>query len=730
MADYMLISSIASWFKDQAVTGIMKIFFWLDTIIYRIAGWTYKIFYIMGSITLDADETVNAITNKVYTILLIFMVFVVAYNMLIYIINPDKIKATDDKVPTGAGNLVKKIAISLVVIVASPYFFDLLYEVQVHVVEYNVVGTIILGNGGDSNSNSACNVSGIGSSGDALVADVYTSFLYPLNGMMASDCCDGSMTQEQLDGDSIASEYCEAYMDARDKGAIGGFADIQDAAVDGDDYQYLGVVSTIAGAVMVVYFLGFCVYLGVRLFKLLVLELIAPIPALLDLVPGKSGTLSNWFKTVISVWAQVFVYQAIVFSLVWLATLVPGLLSEVNASINQSASGATNGFLLLAKVLLILGLFQACREVPKMVSDVLKLGDGTGILKAAGLRGVGLLATAASAPGQLIRGAVTGARGHKNPLGGAIGGITEGIRGGVGGLGRNLWGMRNAQSLADINNTRRNTNQHLLDAANNRASYRNAHGGTGWGTFKGRVSDLAQGAAERGRGYLGLQDDFDTQKKGIDTAYEHVDSAHIDDNAGKLGEAHKQRDTIQGQLDNLDAQRDNIRNEYNRLRNMNGPLSEEEQQRIVTLRENLSKIEVDRQTLSAQLDAAKVSYDEEYDKSVKKNEANMQQAVQKLRNDVNSSNNEYLEKAINQIKVDYNDGRGERTVNGIEELKRFFLQNGETVQGADLKQAQTLMEAIRKSVKEQQNAASLENVNRENRRTARNNNNNNGNGNS
>ena len=550
-----MIKAGAKWFASSAVKGLLHIFFYIDTVIYRIAGWTYKVFYIMGRITLDADETVSTITNKIYAILLIFMVFVVAYNMLLYIIEPNKIKASEDKdAPRGgAVSLVKKIAISLVVIVASPYFFDVLYEVQTHVVEYNVIGTIILGGASSNSSNSdgsSCNVRGVRASGDALVADVYTSFLYPLNGLMAYDCCNGSLTSEDIDDDDIAKEYCAAYMDARATGAIGGFQDIMSAAVKGDEYQYLGIVSTAAGVAMIIYFLGFCIYLGVRLFKLLALELIAPIPALLDLIPGKSGTLNNWFKTVMSVWAQVFVYQAIVFSLVWLATLVPGLLYEINASIDQSASDVTNGFLLLAKVLMILALFQACREVPGMIRDVLGIkGDG-GILRAAGLRGIGLITTAVSAPGQFIRGATAGARGHNNALGGMLGGLTGGIRGAAGGLGRNLWGMRNAQSFADINNTRRNTNQHLIDAANNRASYRATHGGF-WGATGARIRDFGQNAMERGQAYLGIQDNFDAREQRINRAYEILDSAHIDDRSGRLGEVHQQRDDVQLQLNGV-----------------------------------------------------------------------------------------------------------------------------------------------------------------------------------
>ena len=165
----MLIANIF----DTAVRGLLHISFYLDTVIYRLAGWAYKVFYVIGRITLDADEAVQAITGKIYTILLIFMVFVVAYNMLLYIINPDKIN--DGSV--GAGKLVSKIAISLIVIVASPLFFDLLYDVQRDIVEYNVVGTIILGGNPDSDGGDRCDMSTVGASGDALVADIYTSFL-------------------------------------------------------------------------------------------------------------------------------------------------------------------------------------------------------------------------------------------------------------------------------------------------------------------------------------------------------------------------------------------------------------------------------------------------------------------------------------------------------------------------------------------------------------------------
>ena len=494
-----------------AVKALMHISFYLDVIVYRIAGWSFKIFYVMGSITLDADETVQIIVNKIYTILLIFMVFVVAYNMLLYIIEPDKIKHTD-KTP-GAADLVRRIAISLIVIVAFPLFFDVLYDVQRDIIEYNVIGTIILGGASDSSDmdgTETCVVSGVGDSGDALVADVYSAFLYPVNGIEPNDCCNGSVSQEEIDADTPIGNYCTAYLEARDRGGIMPFSGIKDAAIKDDtDYQYLGIVSTAAGVFMAIYFLGFCINLGIRLFKLLALELVAPIPALMDLVPGKSGTLSTWFQEVLKVYAEVFIYQAIVFSLVWLATLIPGLLTQVSDSIENTAAdaGASSGFILLAKVLMIMALFQGAKEIPTMLSKVLKIEGAGGLLKTVGQRGINMF----SGAGALAFGAASNfAKSYK----GSGGNLLSASAGALGSLRRNVWGMRNAKNFKDIKASTKASTEATQNKRIKRSAYYQGHNGGEKG-FKGAMNV----AKARGQDAIGAVAGFASDNFALQTEF-------------------------------------------------------------------------------------------------------------------------------------------------------------------------------------------------------------------
>lgn len=522
---------IGGWLADRAVEGLLKISFYLDTVIYRLAGWSYKIFYIMGGVIVDADSTAQAIVNKIYTILLIFMVFVVAYNMLLYIINPDKIQDGS----AGAGNLVKKIAISLVVIVASPLFFDVLYDVQREIIDYNVIGNIILGDSyGNENVNARCDTIDVENSGDAIVSDIYTAFLYPVNGLEASNCCDDTFpTDDELRADPSMAKYCAGYINSRATGGISGFADVALSAINQDeDYQYLGVVSTAAGIIMAIYFLSFCVNLGIRLFKLLALELIAPIPALLDLLPGKSGTLENWFKTVMKVYAQVFIYQAIVFSLVWLATLVPGLLNQVFQSIEVDSSGTFNGFLLLARVLLIVALFQACKEVPKMLSEVLGIKGEGGILKAAGLKSLGSfgkkVGMGAFGIGATAFGAVSNFSKNMANTDGNLGKkLLSGTAGAASSIRRNVWGMRNAKSFKDIRESTKASSKAVQDKRIARSSYRNNHGGTLGGVVQGRIQDAKRSGANFLSDNFGYKDSF-LKKQAKEEALKHHDNIYKD----------------------------------------------------------------------------------------------------------------------------------------------------------------------------------------------------------
>ncbi len=358
----------------KLLTGV---FFVIDEMVYSIVKSLYTIFMFMGEVRLSADETTGAILSRIYVLIFFIMVFVLAYALLNYIINPDKVN--DNNI--GATSLLKKILISLGVVIISPMLFSELYYLQHLVIKSHVIENVILGGhtfkyeDGTEVEDDSVNV-------NYVIAAVYSSFLYPEDGS-AWDCLQDGIKGTELEDDGDFAGYCNAYYQAVSTGSISGFSRYY--AKDG--FKYLWFISPIAGIALIFFILSFCINLGMRVFKLLVLEILAPIPALLDLIPGKSGTLKKYFETTLGVFAELFIYQAVVLGGMWLITMVPVVIPDLFTNLPGNIG-------IFAYMILIFAMLKVAKDLPKLISDVLGI-KGDGVIKATGLRALGMAGTAA-----------------------------------------------------------------------------------------------------------------------------------------------------------------------------------------------------------------------------------------------------------------------------------------------------------------------------------------------
>ena len=359
----------------KLLTGV---FFVIDEMVYSIVKSLYAIFMFLGEVRLSADETTGAILSRIYVLIFFIMVFVLAYALLNYIINPDKVN--DNNI--GASSLLKKILISLGVVIISPMLFSELYYLQHLVIKSHVIENVILGGhtfkyeDGTEVEDDSINV-------NYVIAAVYSSFLYPEDGS-ACDCLQDGMNGSELDAnDGDMAGYCNAYYQTISTGSISGFGRYYGK----DGFKYLWFISPIAGIALIFFLLSFCINLGMRVFKLLLLEILAPIPALLDLIPGKSGTLKKYFETTLGVFAELFIYQAVVIGGMWLVTMVPVVIPDL-------FKGLPGNIGIFAYMILIFGMLKVAKDLPKLLTDVLGI-KGDGVLKATGLRALGMAGTAA-----------------------------------------------------------------------------------------------------------------------------------------------------------------------------------------------------------------------------------------------------------------------------------------------------------------------------------------------
>ena len=270
--------------KETIIEGFSQLFFAIDNVVYKLAKISYQVYMNLARVRLGGDGALNVILKRIYIIIGFLMVFILAYNLLAYIIDPDKVSKKG-----GAGDLIKKIITALVVIVATPTLCNELYSIQNTILESNVIQKLLLSsekvpvlqNEADNEDNYK---STYDLSANLMIANVYSTFVYPKSdedddAMVSTYDCYAALEEQYQDNieddDSSDSDdekdpaatYCSSYLGMLETGNISYMYELIE---DGENYTYLFVISTIAGCLLVYFFLSFAVGLAGRAARLLV----------------------------------------------------------------------------------------------------------------------------------------------------------------------------------------------------------------------------------------------------------------------------------------------------------------------------------------------------------------------------------------------------------------------------------------------------------------------------
>lgn len=202
-----------------------------------------------------------------------------------------------------------------------------------------------------------------------MIGTAVTACLSSVNDVQA-----GIKVSQQTDG-KVTLE--EAYSIAAGSGEFSIFtAFIKNYAEDGE-ITYLFLVSTIAGAFALYAFVSFSIDMGVRAAMLAYLQIIAPIPLILQVLPKFKDNLHKYISKVIGTFMEVFVRISVVYVVVYIICHLTELFGNVSAWQQTNANmGLSQVQQVLALALLILGLIAFCRKAPEIISETLNLPKG------------------------------------------------------------------------------------------------------------------------------------------------------------------------------------------------------------------------------------------------------------------------------------------------------------------------------------------------------------------
>ncbi len=412
---YKLLNKMTS-FMGFGIPIISELCIFVDWAIYAVASFALQTFFNLAKVSADmfdstteisAVATINNILSRVMVLAGVFALFRLGIMLINYIISPENTK----KIGQTGTDFVKSAIIAIVLLASSNVIFSQLGKFQYLVINGadNLIPKIVYGT----------DVKNPVTFSDQKEADMFTNRVWSLFFQPNSNATDSGE---------------EAWENVRN-----GNATIHSMiGRNYNEFDYFPFISGIVGMMLIYYFAIFSVELGSRIIKLVVLQVLSPIPIIMSVDPSQKNKLTNFWKAYFAIYLQIFVRVLTIYlAFVILDVLLSAVAEYGSGLISTSSSSArimAGNFVI--DVIMVFAVFQAAKELPKVVEDALglKLGiqtSGKGSFGAlvGGMVGGGI-GTALGGAGALV-GAKTSGAGWGSAIGTGLLGAARGMLSGA-----------------------------------------------------------------------------------------------------------------------------------------------------------------------------------------------------------------------------------------------------------------------------------------------------------
>ena len=399
---------------DYILKILRTLFFSIDRVVYEGIGNVYDLLLRIARTSIFNSNTIEGFYDKIYALIGIFMLFKISFSLITYILNPDDFSDKDK----GFASIVKRVILSLVMLVVVPYGFQEAYELQTIILEDNTLAALIF-NDVDNDEEATYKIDTAGDKmkfilmftffqpnfneiyqeeGDEGISACAITYKLKENGSVevgdvGSDTpgvfilnpdCFGNLENGEYDSSSTFGQYWEGKEDlyqtyaqgvARQNFYLMFKHDIAMLQTEGDKgpyvVDYMSPLSTAVGVATLWILLLFCIDVAVRSVKLGFYELIAPIPILSYIDPKtKDGMLSKWFKQVATTYLSLFIRLLALYLAIFIIYSVAqnGIVDVV------TGERITDWWVI---IFIIIGTLMFAKQLPKILEDTLGI-KGTG----------------------------------------------------------------------------------------------------------------------------------------------------------------------------------------------------------------------------------------------------------------------------------------------------------------------------------------------------------------
>ena len=378
----------------------------IDYFIYSIIEFITQGIFDLSSLRVHIG-IIDSFRNRIYAILGVIMLFKLTISFFQLMFEPDKV--LDSK--KGVAKIFRNVFIVIIVIMLLPTGFNLLYKAQK--VFLPVLPRILFAE--EKTTSNVDETVKKNSSQMSLI--LLRSFFSPrrdANNNYAS--VDGTKEIESI------KEFSEKIIENDNSGFLGFGSHYR--------YEYKWPLSTIVGAITVFLLFSITLKVAIRVFKMIILEMIAPIPviSLLDVSDKKDQAFYSWLENLVSTFLDIFLSLGTIYIVLY---FINALSTDKLFIDYGAAEGLKEDPMRLAylKVILILGLLKFAKDIPGFVKSIIGVKDDNKELSATiggivgGMTGTALGAVGGLVGGRSLTGALTGA------VAGARTGYTNGKKG-------------------------------------------------------------------------------------------------------------------------------------------------------------------------------------------------------------------------------------------------------------------------------------------------------------
>lgn len=324
----------------------------IDSIVYKVISKMFELFYEVANIILYSEEAVDAIGQRIALILGIFMLFRIAVSLISYLISPDKLSDNSK----GGAKLITNIIVSLVLLSTINIIFVEAYKVQIKVIDSKIIEKIFFGK--------KATVENVD-----MAYILYSSFVTPSDPKCIdlfdpykdiTDECANSLSIIK-NNDVINTINNDVLRDHRIDKLLSNYDTLNYQNAGVYVFDYLPIISTISGVIVVLVLISFSMELAKRAIKLFFLQIIAPIPIIANIDPGKgSEVFKKWSKETINTYISIFLRIIIINFAIFMITLVKNEFYYL-----------FEGKSVFLTVILVIGCLLFAKQVPKLIEDML-----------------------------------------------------------------------------------------------------------------------------------------------------------------------------------------------------------------------------------------------------------------------------------------------------------------------------------------------------------------------